>query len=77
VFPLLLILVTALGFLLSRQPALEQRVLNSTLAEFPIIGDQLQDNVLSLRASGLASGPGRSAGCCWWSSRLAWPRPAC
>jgi hypothetical protein len=41
-FPLLLILVTALGFLLSRHPALEQRVLHSTLAEFPIIGDQLQ-----------------------------------
>jgi YihY family inner membrane protein len=52
-FPLLLILVTALGFLLSRQPALEQQVLHSTLAEFPIIGDQLQKNVHSLRASGL------------------------
>jgi len=52
-FPLLLILVTALGFLLSRQPALEQQVLHSTLAEFPIIGDQLQDNVHSLRANGI------------------------
>jgi uncharacterized BrkB/YihY/UPF0761 family membrane protein len=51
--PLLLILVTALGFLLSRQPALEQQVLHSTLAEFPIIGDQLQNNVHSLRANGL------------------------
>ena len=53
-FPLLLILVTALGFLLSRHPDLEQRVLHSTLAEFPIIGDQLQDNVHSLRANGIA-----------------------
>jgi YihY family inner membrane protein len=52
-FPLLLILVTTLGFLLSRQPALEQQVLHSTLAEFPIIGNQLQDNVHSLRASGI------------------------
>jgi uncharacterized BrkB/YihY/UPF0761 family membrane protein len=52
-FPLLLILVTALGFLLSRHPALEQRVLHSTLAEFPIIGDQLQKNVHSLRARGI------------------------
>jgi YihY family inner membrane protein len=51
--PLLLILVTTLGFLLSRQPALEQRVLHSTLAEFPIIGNQLQKNVHSLRANGL------------------------
>jgi YihY family inner membrane protein len=53
-FPLLLILVTTLGFLLGRHPALEQRVLHSTLAEFPIIGNQLQDNVHSLRANGLA-----------------------
>src|SRR4029434_4642797 len=52
-FPLLLILVTGLGFLLSRHPALEQRVLHSTLAEFPIIGVQLQGNVHSLRANGL------------------------
>ena len=52
-FPLLLILVTGLGFLLSRHPALEQQVLHSTLAEFPIIGKQLQDNVHSLRANGL------------------------
>jgi YihY family inner membrane protein len=53
-FPLLLILVTMLGFLLSRDPVLEQRVLHSTLAEFPIIGDQLQSNVHSLRANGIA-----------------------
>jgi uncharacterized BrkB/YihY/UPF0761 family membrane protein len=52
-FPLLLILVTTLGFLLGQQPALEQRVLHSTLAEFPIIGDQLHNNIHSLRANGL------------------------
>jgi YihY family inner membrane protein len=52
-FPLLLILVTSLGFLLGRHPALEQQVLDSTLAEFPIIGDQLQGNIHSLRANGL------------------------
>jgi uncharacterized BrkB/YihY/UPF0761 family membrane protein len=52
-FPLLLILVTTLGFLLGRHPDLEQRVLHSTLAEFPILGDQLQKNVHSLRANGI------------------------
>jgi YihY family inner membrane protein len=52
-FPLLLILVTTLGFLLGRHPDLEQRVVHSTLAEFPIIGDQLQKHVHSLRANGL------------------------
>jgi YihY family inner membrane protein len=50
-FPLLLILVTVLGFLLSRHPTFEQRVLHSTLAQFPIIGDQLQSNIHGLRAS--------------------------
>jgi YihY family inner membrane protein len=52
-FPLLLILVTSLGFLLGHHPALEQRVLHSTLAEFPIIGNQIQENVHSLRANGI------------------------
>jgi YihY family inner membrane protein len=50
-FPLLLILVTALGFLLAGHPAFEQRVLHSTLAQFPIIGDQLQSNIHVLRAN--------------------------
>ena len=84
------------------------------MADFPIIGDQVQDNIHGLRGSGVglviglaafawgARGltqvtqhamaeiwnipgrqrpgfwAGRSAGCCCWSSsRLAWPRPAC
>jgi len=50
-FPLLLILVTVLGFLLAGHPAFEQRVLHSALAQFPIIGDQLQDNIHVLRAN--------------------------
>jgi YihY family inner membrane protein len=52
-FPLLLILVTGLGFLLGRHPALEQRLLHSTLAEFPIIGNQIQGNIHALRANGI------------------------
>lgn len=50
-FPLLLILVTVLGFLLAGHPAFQQRVLHSTLAQFPIIGDQLQDNIHVLHAN--------------------------
>jgi hypothetical protein len=113
-FPLLLIVVTALGFLLGRDSGLQQRLLSSAVADFPIIGDRLQDNIHGLRGSGVglviglaafawgargltqvtqtpwprsgasragsgpASGLGRSAGCCSWSSSpLAWPRPAC
>jgi hypothetical protein len=50
--PLLLVLVTLLGYLLGRQPALQQRVLHSAFAEFPILGTQLAQNVHSLRANG-------------------------
>lgn len=52
-FPLLLLLVTILGFALSGNPALQERVLDSALRDFPIIGDQIRDNVHSLQGSTL------------------------
>jgi membrane protein len=64
VFPLLLLLVTGLGFALSGDVSLQRRVLHSLLAQFPIIGPQLQRNVHSLRGSGLALGIG-IAGSLW------------
>ncbi|EWT05198.1 ribonuclease BN [Intrasporangium chromatireducens Q5-1] len=42
-FPLLLLLATVLGFLLAGDPALQQKVLHSTLAQFPVVGTQLGD----------------------------------
>lgn len=53
-FPLLLVLVTVLGYVLAGNPGLQQRILDSALADFPVIGIQLRDNVTSLRGSGLA-----------------------
>ena len=41
IFPLLLISTSVLGFLLQGDHALEQTVLESALARFPIVGDQL------------------------------------
>lgn len=41
-FPLLLLLTTGLGFVLSGDPALQHRVLSSALANFPVIGAQLR-----------------------------------
>jgi membrane protein len=41
ILPLLLIASSVLGFVLQGNPALEQDVLSSALAQFPIIGDQL------------------------------------
>jgi membrane protein len=52
-FPLLLVLVTILGFVLQGNPSAQASVLHSTLSQFPIIGNQLQNNVHSLKGSGV------------------------
>jgi membrane protein len=52
-FPLLLLLVTILGFVLEGDPNLQAKLVNSTLAELPIIGSQLRENVHSLKGSGV------------------------
>ena len=51
IFPLLLVLVTLLGYALEGNTDLQHRVLDSALADFPVIGDQLQTNVHSLQGS--------------------------
>jgi membrane protein len=51
IFPLLLVLVTLLGYALQGDPDLQHRVLDSALADFPVIGPQLKTNVHSLRGS--------------------------
>jgi membrane protein len=53
-FPLLLLLVTILGYLLQGDPHLQAKLVNSTIAELPIIGSQLRDNVHALKGSGAA-----------------------
>lgn len=53
-FPLLLVLVTVLGFVLQGNPSAQASVLSSTLSQFPIIGTQLQENVHSLKGSGVS-----------------------
>ncbi|MFI6449207.1 YihY/virulence factor BrkB family protein [Kitasatospora sp. NPDC050543] len=52
--PLLLLLSTALGFVLHGHPGAQRAVLDSALADFPIIGNQLRQNIHSLQGSGLA-----------------------
>ena len=52
-FPLLLLLVTILGFALHGDPHLQARLLNSALAQFPVIGTQLRENVRASSGSGL------------------------
>ena len=53
-FPLLLVLVTVLGFVLAGNPDLQRQIVDSALAQFPVIGDQIGKNVHSLTGSGVA-----------------------
>jgi membrane protein len=53
IFPLLLLLITVLGLVLRDHPDLQQHVLNSALTDFPIIGQQLKDNVHSINRTGV------------------------
>jgi membrane protein len=52
-FPLLLLLVTILGFALHGDPHLQARLLDSALSQFPVIGTQLRENVRASSGSGL------------------------
>ncbi len=50
-FPLLLVLVTVLGFVLEGDQQTQASVLHSALGQFPIIGQQLENNIHSLHGS--------------------------
>lgn len=53
-FPLLLLLVSALGAFLENNPELQRRTLNSVFSEFPVLGDQLERNVHTFHSNGFA-----------------------
>ena len=55
-FPLLLVTVTVLGFVLQGDPSQQQRILNGTLGQFPLISDQLKLHSLTGSGAGLAVG---------------------
>jgi membrane protein len=59
IFPLLLVLTTVLGFVLQGHRHLEQRIVDSALGQFPVIGPQLSRG--SLNGSALALGLGLAA----------------
>jgi inner membrane protein YhjD len=63
-FPLLLVLVSVLGFVLQDDPSLQQDVLDSALARIPVIGAQLRDDVEPLTGSTSALAIGL-AGALW------------
>ena len=53
-FPLLLVALTVLGYVLHGHPGLQHDVVNSALADFPVIGSQIAHNVSSLHGTLLA-----------------------
>jgi YihY family inner membrane protein len=54
IFPLLLVLVTVVDIVLKDHPALQHQLLNSALAQYPVIGPQLRQNIGPLHSGGLA-----------------------
>jgi YihY family inner membrane protein len=53
-FPLLLVFVTGLFFVLGDNPALRGKIVNSALSQFPVIGQQIQSSVAPLHGSTIA-----------------------
>lgn len=54
IFPLLLILVTVLNIVLHDHPTLRAKLINSALADYPVVGQQIKSNVHSLNQTGVA-----------------------
>jgi membrane protein len=55
-FPLLLLMTTILGYVLADDPSLRESVVDSTLSQFPVIGDQLKGGILTGSGVALAVG---------------------
>lgn len=56
IFPLLLVFVTILGYVLEGNPSAQEAVLDSALKEFPVVGSSLQTHSLEGNGLGLAIG---------------------
>ena len=53
-FPLMLVVVSVASSVLRNDPALQARIVDSAIAQFPIVGTQIRDNVGSVAGSPLA-----------------------
>lgn len=54
VFPLLMVLTSVAGMVLHDRPDLQESLLDSALAQFPVVGTEIRRNVGSIDGSGLA-----------------------
>ena len=71
VFPLLLILITVLNIVLAHYPSVHQSLLNSTLREFPVVGNTLGSNIHGLHRSSVIGLVVGVLGLLWGSTGLA------
>lgn len=53
-FPLLLVAVSILGFVVAGDPELQERIIDSAISRFPVVGDQIAANVGEVRGSRVA-----------------------
>ena len=53
-FPLLLVFVTVVSMVIAGNPELQQRIIDSAVSQFPIVGQQIAKNVHAIKGSGLA-----------------------
>jgi inner membrane protein YhjD len=53
-FPLLLVFVTVLGYIAHDNPGVRHDLLNTALADFPVVGQELKRNVGALGGNGIA-----------------------
>lgn len=57
-FPLLLVLVSVLGFILGNNSKLREQIITALLTQIPVIGNQVNQSISEIRGSGLALGLG-------------------
>lgn len=53
-FPLLLVFVTLLANALAGDPELQQEVIDAAIAQFPVLGTQIQDSIRVIQGSGIS-----------------------
>jgi membrane protein len=54
VFPLMLVLVSVIGIVLANSPQLQQKIIDSALAQFPIVGPTIADEVHAITGNAVA-----------------------
>jgi YihY family inner membrane protein len=52
-FPLLLVFVTLLGYALANDQQLQQQVIDAAIAQFPVLGTQIQGSIRTIQGSGI------------------------